>query len=538
MVENPFNPYRQWLRISDHELPANYYRLLGLPPFEPDRSRIAQAADGMIAYVRSIPPGEHVSEWQRLIDELAYARQCLIDPELKSRYDVHLRNNPPAATAIPMAAPTSAPTAVPMAQPPTGPTPNSYGRPAAPAYPQNGPGWPQFATPVATPVARPVNAPLSHAPMGNPMAPVARPVTAVPVGAAVRQAEPEFALPGPARRPSLAARRRKRSSAPLVVLLCAGAGVLTLAVVVVLSRQNPLSVASQSPVVTPATPPAAPPAPRPPRVEQAAPPAPRTTPASKPTVEDTPTGGIPVPGLDYGSDAEEISPGSEQPDAQNAGNRMQAQPAAESQPAGVPAKAAGAPNLPPEVQPEPNRVAAPTAEPTAAQAAAFDEALRAAFDALSSRDIASAQQHLMAAEEVAISAEQQQRLRGMQVVQKGVQSFWEAVRDGLEGLVGTTDELELQSGIVRVVEASPDFVILRIAGQNRRFNFESMPPGLAVILAKRWFDPNAASSKVFLGSFLLVDPQGDQDQVRALWDQAARKGVDTDALLPLLKMKP
>ena len=50
-----------------------------------------------MAKVRGVRPGNRVSEWGRLLDELAEAKRCLTDPDQKSRYDQGLRQQMSAA---------------------------------------------------------------------------------------------------------------------------------------------------------------------------------------------------------------------------------------------------------------------------------------------------------------------------------------------------------------------------------------------------------------------------------------------------------
>jgi len=285
--------------------------------------------------------------------------------------------------------------------------------------------------------------------------------------------------------------------------------------------------------------------------------------------ERDPNAPIPVPGLKYGEDAEQFTPdfpmgqpmggvGMNPDMAMPAGaeTKPSVEPTPEPMPQPTPEPNADAPasptpmppamaepaaevaNVPNEAMPaEPATQPAPSAAPTPEQTAAFDKAIRASFEALGSRDLEGANQQLAVARENAISDEQRSKLRGMETVQQGVEAFWDAARDGLQGLNGTADELELKSGRVGIVEAGSDFLILRIAGQNRRFEFDSMPSGLAMILAKRWFKMDAPSTKVFIGAFMLVDPAGDKEEVRRHWEEAAAGGVKIDDLLPLLDLK-
>jgi hypothetical protein len=106
-----FDAYHKWLGIRPEEQPANHYRLLGINLFEGDADAIASAADQRMAHVRSFQTGKHTAFSQRILNELASARVCLLNPEKKAAYDQTLRAqltpsppNPPATQ--PMKPPT------------------------------------------------------------------------------------------------------------------------------------------------------------------------------------------------------------------------------------------------------------------------------------------------------------------------------------------------------------------------------------------------------------------------------------------------
>lgn len=86
-----FDPYYKWLAIPPSEQPPNYYRLLALAVFESDADVIATAADQRMAHVRSFQGGQYVDASQRLLNELAAARICLLRPDKKAAYDATLR---------------------------------------------------------------------------------------------------------------------------------------------------------------------------------------------------------------------------------------------------------------------------------------------------------------------------------------------------------------------------------------------------------------------------------------------------------------
>jgi hypothetical protein len=85
-----FDPYSQWLGIDAAARPIHHYTLLGLPLFEADPNRIAAAADERMRHVRQFQSGPRGSYTQRLLNELATARICLLSPASKANYDQQL----------------------------------------------------------------------------------------------------------------------------------------------------------------------------------------------------------------------------------------------------------------------------------------------------------------------------------------------------------------------------------------------------------------------------------------------------------------
>lgn len=89
-MAGPFDPYHKWLGIPSWEQPANHYRLLGLTLFESDADVIETAGDQRMAHLRTFQVGAHAADCQKLLNELAAARLCLLTPERKSAYDDEL----------------------------------------------------------------------------------------------------------------------------------------------------------------------------------------------------------------------------------------------------------------------------------------------------------------------------------------------------------------------------------------------------------------------------------------------------------------
>jgi len=90
-MSEEFDPYHRWLGIHPRHQPANHYRLLGLELFEDDPEVIRDAAERQIGHVRRYAMGQHAGLSQRILNELAAAKACLLDQAKKAEYDQELR---------------------------------------------------------------------------------------------------------------------------------------------------------------------------------------------------------------------------------------------------------------------------------------------------------------------------------------------------------------------------------------------------------------------------------------------------------------
>jgi hypothetical protein len=86
-----FDPYHKWLGIPPQEQPPNHYRLLGLTLFESDPEVIDSAANRQMAYLQSCANGPHVHFSQRLLNDVAAARLCLLEPARRKAYEAALK---------------------------------------------------------------------------------------------------------------------------------------------------------------------------------------------------------------------------------------------------------------------------------------------------------------------------------------------------------------------------------------------------------------------------------------------------------------
>lgn len=87
-----FDAYHQWLGIPPKDQPPHHYRLLTIDLFEASGDVIANAADRQMAHVRTFQTGRHGQQSQQLLNELAAARICLLDPAKKADYDQRLKS--------------------------------------------------------------------------------------------------------------------------------------------------------------------------------------------------------------------------------------------------------------------------------------------------------------------------------------------------------------------------------------------------------------------------------------------------------------
>jgi hypothetical protein len=91
MASTAFDPYYVWLGIPPAEQPPNRYRLLGIPLFEANPDVIDSAADRQAAHLRTFQSGQNGALTQPLLNEVAAARICLLNPQKKAAYDQSLQ---------------------------------------------------------------------------------------------------------------------------------------------------------------------------------------------------------------------------------------------------------------------------------------------------------------------------------------------------------------------------------------------------------------------------------------------------------------
>ena len=94
-VENShtqLDAYYEWLGILPDEQPASHYRLLAIQEFESNASIINDAAERRFILLRQFQPGPDAELAEDLLNEVARARNCLLDVHSKAKYDQQLKD--------------------------------------------------------------------------------------------------------------------------------------------------------------------------------------------------------------------------------------------------------------------------------------------------------------------------------------------------------------------------------------------------------------------------------------------------------------
>jgi len=99
-----FDPYHDWLGITDDRRPPNLYELLGLEAGESNRSMVEAAARHQLAKVQQHISGPQSKEAWRIIDEITLAKTTLLDPAKRAAYDAifRIKGESPAQPAPPV----------------------------------------------------------------------------------------------------------------------------------------------------------------------------------------------------------------------------------------------------------------------------------------------------------------------------------------------------------------------------------------------------------------------------------------------------
>ncbi len=553
-VATNFDPYKTWLGIPAGVRPPNHYQLLGLELFESEPPVIAEAAEERDEKIRAVADGPQAAEGQKLLAEIAAARKVLLSAATRRAYDAELRQKmgmPPAPqpkgppAPVGRTAPAAAPVAaVPVAAQPVAAKPVAARAAAQPAVPMAAvpvAAAPMAAVPAAVPMAA---VPMAAVPMAvTPMA--ATPMAAVPMAPGFAQAVPVAGMPQAAAaihdlglhddssESSYRPRYRRQSSAGSWAVL--GIGFLLLAglgVAGFLFKDQLLAALDDQPqtveVVSGNTVAVKPHTPPPESTNQgmnpitAAARAGGSQAASQPGSRDMASIDLSQPGLVNQPLPETKAMGVI---SRPSTPRMDGNPnAGRMKPPQVVSKVPPKPVEPLVMIPSLNKPA------TVDEKVAVAKSLAAVRKALGERNTTKAAEQLNLATLEAASPESLAAIDRMKTLESALDAFWKAVDEGIKGLK-PIDELTYDGMTGVVINAEPGSLSLRIEGQSKEYTVNKLPTGLAYHLAERWLREGDPQTKLILGSFLYVEPKGDQQKARQLWEEAANQGADVAKLL-------
>lgn len=494
-MSESFNPYVEWLGLPAGRQPANHYELLGLPLFENDPHAIAQAADGQIARLRGVRPGQHVVQWQQMLDELCRVKACMTAPSVKSVYDAELCRQIESGSARPVAAagePSAPPQEPQLAVPPGFQPP----QPAAPSFP---------------PQAAPVPPTMAAAPPWNPAAPAAAvPIPmGVPVAKPVAGPQPVFPPPGNVEpivvRRDVYQPRWSKSSAGLIVaqvgligLILVGAGFAYM-----LYQQRQREATARATTQTAST------------KETKAVTEPEN-PTSRPE-PDKPTPPNPVEPEQPKSPPRDDSP------VETTAETKPDHP--EVKPAVKPAAIATEPPAKPEASLDPQKQRA------------LKQALTDVRASLAEADLQAAQNLLTTAAKYVQSDDDKAEVGRLESLTHNLGEFWKTMGQ-IVGKLQAMDEIPVRDYQVIVVEVGRNRLAIKAAGQVREYSPLSQMPHLLVTALADWQFGKDPQSKAVYASYLALAPKGDRQRARQLWQEAIDAGVDVRYLLPELDHPP
>jgi len=504
-LDSPFNPYREWLRIPDGQRPANYYALFCLPAFEEDVDTIARAADNLRVLVRRIQPGEHVGQWERLLDEIAAGRACLTNPQTKAAYDATMRSTPVMLRQTPQAPPpAAAQDALPSEGQPRPLGPSHAAPPPPPSVAPHGhavPPPPPPTRPIVVPPAPPPEAGRMPVPSVVSQAPPVRPVKASPLLVAKSSEVRPLAEAVPWHQGPLG------YAVAFAILIVLGVAAYVVTPLLVPPAGQATDVAQSPGPAEPVSP-------------EAAEGLTRSTPATKKpgAVDAEPKAA--APNLDTSSptapSADPMSGGAMSSDPMSGG--MANAPAASENPTEMA-------SLPPQ-----------TDRADEEKQAQFRKTMIECRAAWANRKLSDGQQLLEHAKTLARSDDEKDLVRRCENLNDWLGQFWKMIRQRISTL-RAADEIELPKTRIVVVEVVGDVFTFKDEGRVQKYAVDELPGPVVIGLADAWLAKDPATQMIF-GAYLALDREGDPPRAAQLWREAGNAGQPVDKLVPDLSLVP
>ncbi len=496
-------------------VPNNYYALFGIPLFEPDTKLIAQLADNMLAHVRQIRPGEHAAEWTELLDTIRNAKEWLCDPEKKKIYDQQLEAG--NVTSLHFVWPIEAKDL----EKPSRPLPSQEsGRADAARVPELRPSFAKDAGERVLPVTH------TFAPSETRPFSFTKWLSVVGRLAAIVFLVLAIVVTYHTLRPRM-------GWVTLLLASSSGGNDST-------STEQParLSMAMPPDEAEKSNPPKKGGVLRPDKYPRESSTPPTQSPDNTPAA-GTEENGVQKPDLSsQNSSSSSASP--------------QAPPATENSTSSKPVSMESEESLPQNPSAISSQTATGRAPNSADRLQASDESanppgsndlpeefrttLNQVWESLAQRDVEGARAALNRLASQVRSDSHRRVVEALDQLVQDVEQFWKVMADVVASLQ-SAEEIAVGDTYVIVVEATRDSLVLRAAGQNRRYALRDIPTILVETLARRRLQPGP-DSDILLAAFLAVDPKGDFTEAQRLLERARAQGGDVELIAEALRYKP
>jgi hypothetical protein len=479
-------PYDKWLGRASERPWENYYELLQVPLGCDDAQRISRHAKHLIVRVRKVDPGEFQQDWTWLLNELATAARILLDADSRAEYNRQLKQRTAARAAnqsgiephTESPAPSTRSTAIdPMA--PVDPV--THVDPMAPVDPLGTKD--SFAQDEPTPLT------------ATPSPPATSQLSAPPIiGGQVSGST------SPARSRRRARTNRRRWPWKQMLLACS---CLSLLMIVVWrfgttgSREVERRV-DRVVVQVKAT-------------------EPSTTSAARPSIAGRPVTQQQESDDDHQSIALQH-------------NKMEALPETTGKmTADMDRQAVESEMMMAKEKRHDESVPLSVEEATA-----LSGYLKTAVNAMALRDFTKAKEHITKAATIAHDPQHVLVVEGMDELAHYVEQYWLAYEEGVKGIEAGLD-YRVGSTVVHIVSTSEEGLVLRAAGQNRSYKWDSLPSVFVREVIESWLSKDAASTKVIMGARYAVGTDNNVTLAKQYWAEANSAGVDTSRLLRVIE---
>lgn len=511
------NPYQEWLNCKSKR--PHYFELLGVSPKESDEGRIRRAAASRLATVRQVRPGDHIEQWQALIDEIGRAEKILLDPPARRAYvqkilearQKKVASDKPAAADAVTPPPTPSSKSAPSSPPSSPPLPPESNRLVEPPDPQAVSASPpeqgedEAFDPMA-PLTAPSD-PTEREPAAHP-APVAGLSASHSPGLAPSSGSSNFAKFARER----ARKKRQRFMVTsllslLVIGLLGTVGYLNKDAILGPTLSENDSDENDSPSSDPPKDP-------------------------EPIVGDdgAEASQTPEPPSDNESPKDESTDGSQENkgDPENKGDNVEPDG---SNPEAEPSENSAPDTSPPEEKMEEPEVVSKTL--TRSQAFELGETMKASHVAISERDFEEAEELWNSARGMAEGTDYAELVDRLQIMGQTTRRCWDRIAQATSQLQ-STEVLEFSPTVaVAIIEASEEKLIYRVNGERQERAPRELPPGLAKLILETVLEPGA-DLDTLLGALYAGEAAFDEskrEEAEMYWREVDAAGGSVQDLL-------